>query len=157
MNDERERAIRERLAAATPGEWSWDKHYTLLRTDKPPFEAYPNEVEILDAWYYPENGDPIAADVDVRPTDAALIAAAPADIRYLLARVRELEEALAYRDQDVEIAMQVIFDITGLHSLYDVHDMFRSRSKAICLENNIGSVRWRGNPNPPKREDNRNE
>lgn len=90
MNDERERAIRERLAAATPGEWSWDKHYTLLRTDKPPFEAYPNEVEILDAWYYPENGDPIAADVDVRPTDAALIANAPADLAFLLARVDTL-------------------------------------------------------------------
>lgn len=88
MADEREQQIRERLAAATPGPWRWANWSTVFGTkEEPPFLT-------LEAGMPPENGVPQRgrestwilgmADDDIEPTNAALIANAPADLAYLL-------------------------------------------------------------------------
>jgi hypothetical protein len=62
-------AIRARLATITPGEWCNAPHIAAVLTC--------------------DEADLICAEVE--PQDAAFIAAAPADIRYLLKRIAELE------------------------------------------------------------------
>lgn len=79
--------IEARLAAATPGEW----------------EAQPQEydyarVQVHGKTYKDHNGTKTPIIVDgASVQDAALIAAAPSDLRYLIARVRELETELDTR------------------------------------------------------------
>jgi len=74
--NDRERAIRERLAAATPGRWDWNHRYELHNT-----KAAIIEVEQIATG---------AHVLKVAQPDAALIANAPADLAYLLDRVAEL-------------------------------------------------------------------
>lgn len=80
MTADRERAIRERLAAATPGRWDWNHRYELHNT-----KAAIIEVEQIATG---------AHVLKVAQPDAALIANAPADLAYLLDRVAELTRDL---------------------------------------------------------------
>ena len=94
MIDNRERVaeIEARVNAATPGEWNRDTH------PQEPIIASRTEGE---TWY---SIAPVCQVCygDWTEGDAEFIAAAPADIRYLLARVRELEAALAKADAVIE-------------------------------------------------------
>ena len=82
--NERERAIEARVNASTPGEWNRDTH------PQEPIIASRTEGE---TWY---SIAPVCQVCygDWTEGDAEFIAAAPADIRYLLARVAALEAAL---------------------------------------------------------------
>ena len=93
---DRLKEIQARLDAATPGPWEWagasgdcvfvGDH---CQTDHgwkhaPCFDVEPS---VVGSWGYDADG------VTMTIPDATLIAAAPADLRYLLERVRELEAA----------------------------------------------------------------
>lgn len=93
--NERERAIEARVNAATPGEWRIRPYHNqqtwvMICADI----GGVNDIviaDVQDRTLYPDGAN-----------NAEFIAAAPADIRYLLARVRELEAALAKTDTVIE-------------------------------------------------------
>ena len=75
--NKREREIETRLAAATPGEWSWAGDELLAGDEFVLYSGVQNDIRIDN------------------PADKDLIANTPSDLRYLLDTVRELREQVA--------------------------------------------------------------
>lgn len=88
---DRERAIRERLAAATPGEWEWQEALYENRFNAL-YAIDPQDSDEIDGVVIEET---LAGMIIENNADRELIANAPADLRYLLARVDELTRDLA--------------------------------------------------------------
>jgi len=85
--------IEARLAAATPGPWEWDRarHGDDILT-------------VVVAPDFPTGDERVqSVTMDALPADAVLIANAPADLRYLLDRVREAEEALSSANAHIDL------------------------------------------------------
>ncbi len=89
-NADRERDIRERVAAATPGDWEWQEalyegRYNAL------YAIDPQDDSEIDGVVIEET---LAGMIIEKDADRDLIANAPADLAYLLARVAELTRDL---------------------------------------------------------------
>ena len=90
--------IKARLAAATPGPWSWrhDTHlvnpnlhqeFEVSANDGPDYWAKRDKATVLEAFWCNDG----TADLDASDADRQLVVNAPTDIAWLIARIEELE------------------------------------------------------------------
>jgi len=110
VSDERIKQIRERLEAATPGPW------TVLYDDGS-LHGTPEE------WFVNFDAHHDTTNIDREP-DAAFIANAPADIAYLLERVKTLESSARLTVTELERYYR-----DGSHP--DISPVLRAAKKAV--------------------------
>ncbi len=99
-------AIEARVNAATPGTWYWAEGSTEPRELLSQVEDDPFPQDVLWA----NNINPIRFE---RPGNQEFIANAPADIAYLLARVRETEAALETCKRKLNLERGFVEYLTG--------------------------------------------
>lgn len=127
---ERERAIRERLAAATPGRWDWNHRYELHNT-----KAAIIEVEQIATG---------AHVLKVAQPDAALIANAPPDIAWLLDRVdtltRERDAARTALEAERVNVAKITIKYNEAHDALD--DLYARRKSGETNLTVYGRIQW---------------
>jgi hypothetical protein len=98
--------IKARLAAATPAPWSWEAGDSVIEGPRGGALVYVAEYANLNTVQ--------AQGEDFSSADATLIANAPADIAFLLAKIEELEKQHEYRSVTMDMMAQAVANVATL-------------------------------------------
>ncbi|MGK3957859.1 hypothetical protein ACLKOZ_16905 [Arthrobacter sp. R4] len=145
--------IQARLDAATPGPWF--REYGDVIT------AHPDPRDMEEGYEDPRHARVVRAAPHLPKkdrqaiSDAEFIAAAPADVAYLLAELRKATRAAQTLGQVIEKQCRDVLDVTGLHHLINADGdghwdvvwmrLFEMRDELASLkESTIGRERLRG-------------